>query len=210
MAHRTQQTPRRRRVPRAEREEQILQAAEAVFAARGVRAASMDEIAERVGVTKPLLYEYFGSKDGLVVACIARARAELLERTLQAVAGAGSHEERMRLGVLAFFEFIGEHAAAWAVLRGEAEMAVGAAAAAVEEIRSQQTDYVAGVLRGYPDLPDDDRLRGYADVVVGACERLAMRMERDPDLDAQTATSLVMDVIWTGLARPAGEPDVAG
>jgi AcrR family transcriptional regulator len=201
MGRTTTRTAPRKRVPRAEREQQILEAAEAVFAARGVKAASMEEIAERVGVTKPLLYEYFGSKDGLVVACIRRARAELLERTWEAVEPAETAEERMRLGVLAFFDFIADHAAAWAVARGEASI-LGEAVAAVEEVRSQQTDYVAGVLASYPELTDAEpsRLHGYADVIVGACERLALRLETDPDLDAQGATDLVMDVIWSGLA----------
>jgi AcrR family transcriptional regulator len=201
MGRTTTRTAPRKRVPRAEREQQILEAAEAVFAARGVKAASMEEIAERVGVTKPLLYEYFGSKDGLVVACIRRARAELLERTWEAVEPAETAEERMRLGVLAFFDFIADHAAAWAVVRGEAAI-LGEAVAAVEEVRSQQTDYVAGVLASYPELTDAEpsRLHGYADVIVGACERLALRLETDPDLDAQGATDLVMDVIWSGLA----------
>ncbi len=201
MGRTTARTAPRKRVPRAEREQQILEAAEAVFAARGVKAASMEEIAERVGVTKPLLYEYFGSKDGLVVACIRRARAELLDRTWQAVEHAETPEERMRLGVLAFFEFIADHAAAWAVVREEAAIS-GEAVAAVEEVRSQQTDYVAGVLASYAKLADADpaRLHGYADVVVGACERLAVRLETDADLDAAAATDLVMDVIWSGLA----------
>ena len=53
-------------MPRADRERQMLAVAERVFAERGFRSASMDEIAELVGVTKPMLYAYFGSKDGLV------------------------------------------------------------------------------------------------------------------------------------------------
>ncbi|HEY2101407.1 MAG TPA: helix-turn-helix domain-containing protein, partial [Pseudonocardia sp.] len=58
--------PVRRRVSRAERERQILDAASAVFAERGYQAASMDAVAERVGVTKPVLYDHFGSKEGLL------------------------------------------------------------------------------------------------------------------------------------------------
>jgi AcrR family transcriptional regulator len=53
-------------MPRAQREEQILGIAEEVFAERGFQATTMEDIAERVGVTKPLIYEYFGSKEGLL------------------------------------------------------------------------------------------------------------------------------------------------
>ena len=64
-------TPRRagsRGVPRAVREPQILEVAGRIFAARGYHAASMDEIAAAADVTKPLVYAYFGSKEGLYVA----------------------------------------------------------------------------------------------------------------------------------------------
>ena len=75
---RTRKPPARTRMPRAEREAQMLQVAERVFGARGFQAATMDEIAEQVGVTKPLIYDYFGSKEGLFAATIERARHQLL------------------------------------------------------------------------------------------------------------------------------------
>jgi AcrR family transcriptional regulator len=53
---------KQRMVRAAERKQQILSVAEQVFAERGYHAASMDDIAEMVGVSKPMLYEYFGSK----------------------------------------------------------------------------------------------------------------------------------------------------
>ena len=65
----------RRRVPRAERERQIVDAAVAVFGERGYAEVSMEQVAERVGVTKPVLYTHFGSKEGLLLAAIARARS---------------------------------------------------------------------------------------------------------------------------------------
>src|SRR2546421_9619340 len=94
--------------------------AEEMFAERGFRAASMDEIAERVGVSKPMLYEYFGSKEGLLVACIRQARAELLQVTSQAALRASSPEQMLRQGLIAYFRFIREHNRSWALLRTEA------------------------------------------------------------------------------------------
>src|SRR4051812_12040595 len=77
--------PRRKRVPRAEREQQILAAAEEVFAERGFQATSMDEVSLRVGVSKPMLYEYFTSKEGLLLACVARIRGDLHTATVEAM-----------------------------------------------------------------------------------------------------------------------------
>ena len=60
-------------VPRLEREDQILTVASEVFATDGFATANIQAIAQRAGISKPLIYNYFGSKDGLFLACIERA-----------------------------------------------------------------------------------------------------------------------------------------
>src|SRR3954467_4038726 len=112
-------TERRRRMPRAGRGQQMMTGAEAVFAEHGYAASSMDEIAERVGVSKPMLYEYFGSKEGLLIGCIQRARTELRTKTETAIVGATGPEDLLRKGLQAFFEFIVDHRQSWALLRQE-------------------------------------------------------------------------------------------
>ena len=75
-----------KRMPRAVREQQMMDAAVRTFAQRGYRAASMDEIAELAGVSKPLVYLYLNSKEELFTACIRReskALVEAIERELQ-------------------------------------------------------------------------------------------------------------------------------
>ena len=66
-------------VPRADREDQIVRVASEVFGARGFAATSVAEIAEGAGISKPLIYNYFGSKEGLFSACLHRAGALLAE-----------------------------------------------------------------------------------------------------------------------------------
>src|SRR4051794_17691230 len=104
---------------RADRERQMLDVAEKVFAEQGYRAVSMDDIAERVGVSKPMLYEYFGSKDGLLSACIARCGAELYEPPREARAHADSAEALLWRGFLAYFAFADRHSHAMAVMAQE-------------------------------------------------------------------------------------------
>jgi AcrR family transcriptional regulator len=60
-------------VPRLEREDQILTLASEVFAAESFATTNIQTIAERAGISKPLIYNYFGSKEGLFLACIERA-----------------------------------------------------------------------------------------------------------------------------------------
>ena len=191
----------RRRVGRAERERQILDAAVAVFGERGYQNASMDQVAERVGVTKPVLYTHFGSKHGLLLACIARARAELLEVTSAAAASASTPEDMLRRGTLAFFEYLQRQAPAWTLLYSEAAVAGDA----IEEIRAQQTDFIAALLSAQAPDADAQRLTGWAQIIVGACERLALWRAR-ADVSSEQATDYLMDLVWTGLAGAAGDP----
>lgn len=190
----------RRRVGRAEREQQILDAAVEVFSRLGYAGASMDTVAERVGVTKPVLYTHFGSKEGLLLACIARARAELLEATATAAATARTPEEMLRRGTRAFFDYLDARAPAWTLLYSEA----GVAAEALEEVRTQQTDFIAGLLAAQAPDADPARLTGWAQVIVGACERLAVwRGQLDPAarVSAEQATEYLMDLVWSGLRQ---------
>jgi AcrR family transcriptional regulator len=187
--------PTRTRLPRAERERQILDAALAVFAERGFQNASMDAVAERVGVTKPVVYTHFGSKEGLLFACLARARAELLDVTTAAAASAAGLEERLRRSTLAFFRYV-EDRPAWSLLCAESMVA----GEALEGIRAQQTDFITGLLAtGTPDAPTQ-QLTGWAHVIVGACERLAIWRAGEPAVTAEQATEYLMDLAWTGIA----------
>src|SRR2546425_13151993 len=85
----TKESKARTKVPRAVREPQMLDAAVAVFAERGYHGASMDEIAAGAGVTKPMVYSYFGSKEDLYLACIDHARTRLMEAGGEAGEGGG-------------------------------------------------------------------------------------------------------------------------
>ncbi|MFP5022816.1 TetR/AcrR family transcriptional regulator [Pseudonocardia phyllosphaerae] len=186
----------RRRVPRAERERQIVDAAVAVFGEHGYAGASMEDVADRVGVTKPVLYTHFGSKEGLLLATVARARAELLGVLAAAAETAGTPRDMLRDGALAFFAYLDPAAPAWQLLCTEA----GIADDALEEIRTQQTDFIAGLLAAQvPDAPQA-RLTGWAQVIVGAAERLAVWRGQDETVTVEQATDYLMDVVWTGLA----------
>jgi AcrR family transcriptional regulator len=174
-------TAKRKRMPRAERMRQMVEVAEQVFSARGYAAASMDEIAELVGVSKPMLYEYFNSKEGLLLACIRESRSVLREVTEQATVGAATAEDALRRGLLAFFVFIRERREAWSLLRHEMAL-IGTPAA---------------------DGGDDLRAEAAAEFVVGACERLAIWCERHEEVSPELATEYAMDVLWTGLRSRA-------
>ena len=196
-------TAKRKRMPRADRMRQMIEVAEQVFSERGYAAASMDEIAELVGVSKPMLYEYFNSKEGLLLACIRESRAVLREVTEQATVGAADAKDALRRGLLAFFVFIRERRQAWSLLRHEMALIGTPAADEVEETRRQQTDLIAALMSDHFDSGDDLRAEAAAEFVVGACERLAIWCERHDEVSPELATEYAMDVLWSGLRERA-------
>ena len=74
------------RVPRAVRREQLLQLAEEQFMEKGHDGFSIDDLCRAAGVSRPIIYEHFGSKDGIYIACLTRIRAEFEQALLAAAA----------------------------------------------------------------------------------------------------------------------------
>ena len=101
-------TRRGNRLPRGERRGQLLAAASEVFVDRGFHAAGMDEIAERAGVSKPVLYQHFSSKLDLYLAVLQRHVENLVSGVRQALRTTTDNRQRLRSAVQAFFDFI-EH-----------------------------------------------------------------------------------------------------
>src|SRR3954463_9405897 len=102
------------RVPREVRANQLVELGEQLFAERGFAKTSMDELARRAGVTKPVIYELFGSKEGLFEACLEGLAMRLAESIAEAARGADEAraageapdpEGRLRAGGLAFLRF---------------------------------------------------------------------------------------------------------
>lgn len=187
-------------MPRAERARQMIEVAGGVFAERGYTAVSMHDIAERVGITKPMLYAYFRSKEGLLVACIAHVRGELRDATERAVRGASSPEQALHRGLLAFFVFAKERRCVWSLLRYEGTLIGTSAWKEIEETRRQQTDLIAELIADYfaPTQPLSD-VAASAEFVAGACERLAIWSEQHDDMTPERATDVALNVLGYGL-----------
>src|SRR5829696_4153073 len=127
----------RTRLSRDDRMEQTLEAAHGLFAERGYAAVTMDEIAAAIGVTKPLLYNYFGNKERLYLACLERAGEAMFATVGEAVSHADSPADALRRGLHAFFAFVDEDRDAWRVLFDETLPAGGEIAQAVAEHRER-------------------------------------------------------------------------
>lgn len=178
----------------------MIDVAQRIFAERGYARTSMDDIAEKVGVSKPMIYEYFSSKEGLMVATLRDARTQLRQVTEDAVADAKSAHDALERGLRAYFRFIEDRKDAFAVLRHEQGLLGTTASDEVEAIRGQQTEFNMMLVRWHaPDVPAVVA-EAAAEILVGACERMAVWCGRHPDATPERATELTLRVFWGGLA----------
>jgi AcrR family transcriptional regulator len=157
------------------REPLILEVAGQVFASDGYERASMDRIAELAGLSKPMLYAYFGSKEGLYSAYIEVTGRELVERLARANRLQVSRGAQLREPISEFLSFVSEHRDGWKVLFGEVT-ASRPLVKLVAQLRAQIVDEVRRMLEArtgsWPGLapPASD---GVAHAIVGAGESLA-------------------------------------
>jgi AcrR family transcriptional regulator len=107
-----------------ERRAQLLDVGRAVFAERGFELTSMDEIASRAGITKPIVYEHFGSKEGLYAAVVEREMDDLVARVSHALSR-GTSRARWEGAVVEFFGYVEKEPAGFEVLTREAPIGVG-------------------------------------------------------------------------------------
>jgi AcrR family transcriptional regulator len=105
--------PRGNRLPRHERRRQLLDAALEVFVARGYHAAAMDEIAERAGVSKPVLYQHFPGKLDLYLALLDESVDTLVETVRDALRSNPDNKQRVAATFGAYFEYVGEQGQAY-------------------------------------------------------------------------------------------------
>ncbi|MGW0769765.1 TetR/AcrR family transcriptional regulator [Streptomyces sp. NPDC002676] len=208
-----------KRMPRAVREQQMLDAAVRIFGERGYMAASMDEIAELAGVSKPLVYLYLNSKEDLFTACIRREATALTEAVRAGVCPELPADRQLWDGLLAFFAHTGEHPDAWSVLhlqaRTHGEPFAAEVAAMREEIVEFATRLIAVAARDalprartcsrggtpmVPGLPERE-VAGLAEALVGAAESLAAWANTTPGTTPRQAAATLMNFAWSGLGN---------
>lgn len=189
----------RRRLPPAQREKQVLDAAVRVFSRDGFHDASMDGVADEAGLSKPMVYTHGGgSKEELLRRCIRREADRLLESVSGAAAGAPVDAEvRLHRGLRAFFASVTTHRDGWSVLYRQAR--TGALADEVHAARTRIVDRVARLLAAELAVPAGVDPATVTAPLAAAAEGLADWAGDGADPDDLTST--VMTLVWPGLER---------
>ncbi len=194
-------------VPAAVRAEQLLDVAERLFSAGGYGATSIEAIAREAGVTRPVVYEHFGSKDGIYLACLRRARAELEAMLFESVAAAGSDlRAQLAAGADAYFRFVEQGAERWRVLFGGGAAVSGELAEAAMQLHLGTERRFAALFRQAAPEGDEQQLVAVAHAIGGAAHQLAQWWLRTPGVPRAQVVETYSAVTWNGLATVLGIP----
>jgi AcrR family transcriptional regulator len=198
-----QRPERARRLPRAVRERQILDAAVEVFSRYGYHSASMDEISEVAGVSKPMIYTYLGSKEDLFTKCIRREATRLLEAVQAGVRPELAPDMQLWHGLRSFYRFVAEYRDSWIVLHRQAVTVGGSFAKEITDMRARAIELVAalvvsaGTRKGLGEQAEFSG-EGLSAALVGAAESLADWWLDHSDVSDGVLASWLMNLVWLG------------
>ncbi|MFC5993996.1 TetR/AcrR family transcriptional regulator [Pseudonocardia hispaniensis] len=196
----TTPAPRGARLSRSARRAQLLVAARDVFADQGYHAAAMDDIAERAGVSKPVLYQHFPGKLELYRALLTTYADELVERVQAAINTNTENRDRVHAAVAAYFDFVAGEGQAYRLVFGSDLRSEPEAAAVIDGALTRCIDAVADVVTKDAGL-DVDRARLLAVGLVGLSQVAAQFwLDTERSVPRDEAVTLMSALAWKGLA----------
>jgi AcrR family transcriptional regulator len=179
------------------RREQILEVALQVFASSGFHGASMNEVAEAVGVTKPVLYQHFDSKRDLYQALIDDVGERLLGSITKAAAEATDGKSQTELGFRAYFRWVADDHDAFRFLFGSGTRRDDEFNSAVQRITAQAADAIAPLIAVDIDAAHRTTL---AHALVGLAEGASrLLVDRGDEFDPDEIATVVSNLAWAGL-----------
>jgi AcrR family transcriptional regulator len=187
------------RMPRDQRRAQLLGAAREVFVAQGYHAAAMDDIADRAGVSKPVLYQHFPGKLELYIALLDASKNELLETLHRAMASTDDNKQRVIATVNAYFEFVDNDSGGYRLLFESDlpnEPAVRERLDRLTELCSQEVSQIIADDTGLP--PEESNLLAVG--LVGIAQVTARYwLSAGGSIPREAAAELVAALGWRGI-----------
>lgn len=184
----------------------MLDAATEIFGIHGYHPASMDQIARKAQISKPMLYAYFESKEGLFNACMRDAGKRLTDHVAASYAADRTVEQHLWDGFLAFFEFVGENPTAWRLISSRNLCDASSAREVSDEIQSDMRRLTADLIaRASVEAPNDpfgdpQRREALAHAILGAAESLGdWWLNHDEVLSPEAPCRELMNFMWLGV-----------
>ena len=196
----TEARPRGTRLPRHARRNQLLGAAQEVFVAQGYHAAAMDDIAERAGVSKPVLYQHFPGKLELYLALLDQHCESLLQAVRSALASTTDNKLRVAATMEAYFTYVEDEGGAFRLVFESDLTNEPAVRERVDRVGLDCAKAVSEVIAEDADLPGDEAML----LAVGLCgmAQITARywLGSGQKLPRESAAKLVSSLSWRGIA----------
>ena len=205
-------TPSRAAVARSrmtgkQRREQLVQVGRKLFAAKGYEGTSVEEIAARAGVSKPVVYEHFGGKEGAYAVVVDR-ETQVLHTSIRSALttpGAGSRELLER-GAMALLDYIDGCPDGFRILSRDSSTGQpsGSFASILSDIAAQVEDILAGE---FERTGHDPQFAGlYAQALVGLVAQTGQQWLENREPSRQVVASHLINLAWNGMAHLQQEP----
>src|SRR5437763_9534925 len=196
----TQTAGRPVRLPRSARRKQLLAAAQEVFVAQGYHAAAMDDIAERAGVSKPVLYQHFPGKLELYLALLDESVGTLLETVGGALRSNADPKQRVAATFGAYFEYVGGNGQAYRLVFESDLSNEPAVRDRLEEAQRDCADLVSQAIKEGAGLSHDEaHLIGVGLVGMAQVTARYWLSARD-HIPREAAEQLVARLAWRGIS----------
>lgn len=191
--------PRGTRLPREARRVQLLDAALGVFVESGYHAAGMDEIAERAGVSKPVLYQHFPGKLELYLALLDAACDQILDDVGAALKSTDDNEARVVATMEAYLGYVARHGGAYRLVFESDLRQDSHVADRVRRVETLTSKAVADIVMDQTGLREAEA-RLVATGVVGMGQTAArVWLAQDSQIPQAEAARLLADVVWRGI-----------
>ena len=192
--------PRGTRLPRHERRRQLLDAALEVFVSQGYHAAAMDDIAERAGVSKPVLYQHFPGKLDLYLALLDQSVDELVATVRDALESTTDNKQRVAATFTAYFEYVAGEGQAFRLVF-ESDLSNEAAVRERLERGQQECAQMISQMVEQDAGLDDDEAHLLSVAMVGLAQVTARYWLTTRDqIPRETAEQLVARLAWRGIS----------
>jgi AcrR family transcriptional regulator len=192
----------RTRLTGVERRNQLVQVGRAVFAEKGYEGTSVEEIAERAKISKPIVYEHFGGKEGLYAVIVDREMEYVIGQISDAI-GTGTPRDRIEGAALAFMRYVQERPDGFAVLKRDSPSNSGLA-----NLLAEVAERVGNVLRSeFKKAGYDPRAAPlYAQALIGMVTFVGQWWEENSKMSPEEAASHISALAWMGLRHLPKQP----
>jgi len=198
----------RARMTGAERRHQLIEIARSLFAERGYEGTSIEEIAQRANVSKPVVYEHFGGKEGLYAVVVDREMSALLEGITSSLTRLTNNRARLRIErvALALLTYVDERTDGFRILIRDSPASGGTYSTLLNEAVNQVSSILAGDFerRGL----DPDMAPLYAQALVGSVSMTAQWWLDVREPKKEVVAAHLVNLCWNGLMHLERDPQL--